>query len=157
MSVTSCHHGNLTDRTVFTRSQWILQSQQFYFTFDEMEFLQREKNEQVHMEDRISHKSVWNNKQWQEIEFFNLFCEHMLAFYSANTKFIPYNLTKDFFKKQKTRAQQLMKSSVVNAFKLIRFLCNPSTTPDKTWWKFVELSQICKVFPIFASLIFFLH
>lgn len=88
------------------------------------------------MEDRISNKSVWNNKQRQEIEFLNLFCEHMLAFYSANTKFIPYNVTIDFFKKQKTRAQQLMKSSVVNAFKLIRFLYNPSTTSDKTWWKF---------------------
>lgn len=90
------------------------------------------------MEDRISNKSVWNNKQRQEIEFLNLFCEHMLAFYSANTKFIPYNVTIDFFMKQKkTRAQQLMKSSVVNAFKLIRFLYNPSTTSDKTWWKFL--------------------
>lgn len=69
-----------------------------------MEFYTERKNKQVHMEDRISNKSVWNNKQWQEIEFLNLFCEHMLASYSANTKFIPYNVTIDFSKKQKKNA-----------------------------------------------------
>lgn len=71
-----------------------------------MEFYTERKNKQVHMEDRISNKSVWNNKQWQEIEFLNLFCEHMLAFYSANTKFIPYNVTIDFLKNQKKKRER---------------------------------------------------